>query len=182
MTLYRCLILCSLMLAGASQASTIDVNLNQDVVRVQSTFPSWGNLTADVGWMRNRDDGDVIHAGLLLVDEASAGQDLVAGLGGRLVIIDATGLNGQAAALGGFFRYTFPSYNRLGVSGQVYFAPNVLAFGDTSRYAEISLRVQYNLLRQGHLYLGWRNVKTDFDAAPEVTIDSGFHLGIRIEF
>jgi len=183
MTSTRTLILCGLLLAGTAQASTFDVNLNSDVVGLQATFPStWGDLTWDVGLLHHRDDGDVVHVGLVLVDEASAGEDLIAGLGGRLVTIDATNLNGQAIALGGFFRYTFPQYNRIGIAGSAYFAPDVLAFGDTSQYIEVDLRVQYNLLRRGNIYLGVRSVKADFGPLPTASIDSGAHIGIRIEF
>jgi YfaZ precursor len=182
MTLYRCLILGSLFLVGAAQAASVDANLNVDAVRVQATFPSWGNLTADVGLLYDRDGGDVVHAGLMLVDEASAGEDLIAGMGGRIVLVDTDSGQGQAVAVGGFFRYTFPSFNRMGISGQAYFAPDVLAFGDTTRYFELSLRVQYNLLRQGHLYLGWRKVSANYSLVPEANVDVGMHLGMRIEF
>lgn len=178
----RALALASLLLAAPAQASTLDVNLNGDVVRGAFAFPAFGNLTADVGLLHHQDDGDVIHFGLHLVDEAGAGESLIAGLGGRVVALDATGLDGQVIALGGFFRYTLPDYNRVGFSGHLYFGPDVIAFGDTSRYFEVAVRAQYNVLRQGHVYLGYRNIKADFELGPEVTIDSGLHVGLLVEF
>lgn len=186
----RIFVLCAFLLAavGGAKADSLDLNLNNDAVRL--TF-SWDarddKLTFDAGWLHHQDNGNVAHVGMHLVDFAASGPGAPeVGIGGRLFYIDGdtgpSSVSGGALGLGGFFRYALPQANRFSVKGHLYFAPDVVAFGDSKQYVEASLGMGYNVLRDADLYIGYRYVQARFDGGPDLTMDTGVHIGLRLNF
>jgi len=167
-------------------ADEIDVSFNDDAARFEYVHALSRNpLRVDGGWLHHKDNGEVVHIGLNLVDVASDGvTPVTAGLGGRVVYSDGElpDQDGVVAALGGFVRYTFPRYNRLSVTAKVYFAPEVLSVGDADQFQDLSVRVSYNLMREADLYAGARYVKGEYDDAPHARYDTGLHIGISLRF
>ena len=166
--------------------SLIDLNLSDDAVRA-SFATRLGNegLQVGAGWLHQQDKGDVVHLGLHLVDAAADnGADLTAGIGTRLYFVDADSAqrDGSALAIGGFVRYVFPEYNRFSVGGHLYFAPDVVAFGDLNRYSEIEARVSYNVLRDADVYIGVRSARARFEPDGSVNFNSGLLFGIQMRF
>ncbi|MEL6869018.1 MAG: YfaZ family outer membrane protein [Pseudomonadota bacterium] len=176
----------ALLATSASYADELDLNLNDDAARLTYAWPiSSRNLRLDAGWLHHQDKGNVIHAGMHLVgDASSANQPLIGGLGGKVFFIDPDGVDADATvlALGGFLRYTLPRYNRVNVYGHLYFAPDVLAFGDGDRYTDIEARIGYNVLRDADIYIGMRYSNIEFDPVGDVTMDNGLHAGIQLRF
>ena len=180
----------SCLLAGLASAQSadrvLDINLNDDAVRLGFGWPpGGGNYRADVGYLHNQDRGDIVHGGFHLVDAAAnSGTPLTAGLGLRLVYTntDTVDFDGTSLALGGFFRYAPPNANRFNFGGAVYYAPDVVSFGDQSEYYEISLRAGYNVIRDADVYIGIREIKAEYDGAGRFEFDSSVHLGLEFRF
>jgi hypothetical protein len=174
------------LLGTTAWAGSLDLNLSGSAARIeyaQAVTPS--GLEGDVSYMHNQDEGDVAGIGLHLVDLANSGSDpLQVGVGGRLFFINPKGpnSNGTALGVGGFVRYTLPQYNRVALSGHAYFAPSIVSFGDADRFFEYAFRVEYNVLRQANVYVGYRHVSADFAGLPTLTMDTGLHVGLRITF
>jgi len=168
-------------------ADELDLSLNSDALRVQyfHEIESSG-LSLDGGWLYHTDNGNVLHAGLHLIDLASSGRDKVeAGLGGRFVYTngDSSKQNGFAVPLGGFLRFTPRAMNRLSISGSAYYAPDILSIGDMTKYQEFSIRASYNVLRQADLFVGARYVRGDYkNGAADVRYDTGMHIGMSLRF
>lgn len=167
-------------------AGDLDINVNDDAARLSYAWRvPQRKAQFDAGWLHHQDRGDVGHFGLHLVDLASTGSNPVrGGLGGKFFYTDSDVVddNGFALGLGGFLSYTLPRYNRFAVSGHLYFAPDVLAFGGSGGYQEMEARVSYNVLREADVYLGVRYSKADFDERGDTLMDNGLHLGIQLRF
>ncbi len=167
-------------------ANGIDLNVNNKAARITADFDLSNNLVVDGSWFHHQDKGNVLGAGLHVTGAATGGREpLRAGLGGRLLAIDADiGANDSGAALpiGGFVTYTFPEYNRFSVGGSAYYAPDVLSFGDVTTYWEYTAWAGYSVLRDGEVYLGVRGIKADFEVGPRLTMDTGLHVGLRLRF
>jgi hypothetical protein len=58
----------------------------------------------------------------------------------------------------------------------------VLAFGDMTKYWEYNAWAGYSVLRQGQIYLGLRGIRAEYDDSPDVSFDTGVHVGLRLEF
>lgn len=186
--LRRCLPLLALLAVSAPPAAAngLDLNLNDKAVRATGEFDLSNNLLVDVSWLHHQDKGNVAGAGLHLTGAASGGPNpLRAGLGGRLMAVDAkvgAEEDGLALPIGGFVNYTLPDYDRFVVGGSLYYAPDVLSFGDMTRYLEGNAWAGYSVLREGQIYVGVRTVRSSFKNGPSVTFDSGLHFGLRLRF
>jgi hypothetical protein len=169
-----------------AQADRLDLDLNDDAARLTYVHPFEARRTQVEGsWLHHQDRGDVIAAGFQITGNAASQERPVnAGLGARLVYADADGVNasGSAVAVGGFFDAKIPQYDRFGIGGHLYFAPDVLAFGDATEFFDFSVHGSYSVLRQGDVYVGLRNVRADFDDNGSVTFDTGLHIGFRLSF
>ncbi len=176
--------------AGIVSAQTtgraVDISLNGDMVDAGFTWRLGDlKLLADVGWLHNQDRGDVFGGGVHLVDAASTGSDpLQAGMGVRALHVnpELASASGTAVALGGFVRYILPNANRFNIGAHGYYAPDVVAFGDLTEFYEIGVRVGYNVLRDGDVFLGARTVKAEFGGTGRLSIDSGLHIGFEFRF
>ena len=182
--------LCLCLLSGLAFAQTtgkaLDVNLNGDAVRLGFAWRLGDpRYLAELGWLYNQDEGDVVHASFHLVDAASgSGTALQAGLGVRFVYTrtDPSVFDGSALALGGFARYTLPNANRYNIGAYGYYAPDITSFGDQTEYYELGVRAGYSVLRDGDVYLGLRRIEAKYKGFGRYKFDSGLHVGLELRF
>lgn len=168
-------------------ADTLQLDLNDDAARIAYAHPIEArNLRLDGSWQHHQDRGEVIGGGLHVMGNAGTGKNPVqAGLGARALWLDAdqADADGSVLALGGYFHYTLPRYNRFAIGGYLYFAPDVIAFGDAEQFQSVGFYGSYELLQQADIYVGVRNIKADFtNGVSNYNFDTGLHLGVRIEF
>jgi hypothetical protein len=175
-----------LAVSPLAAANGIDMTLNNDAARIGVDFDLGNNLVADASWLHHQDRGNVVGAGLHVTGAATGGRYPVrAGLGGRLLAVDSrigSREDGMALPIGGFVNYTIPEFDRFVVGGSLYYAPDVLAFGDVTKYREYNAWAGYSVLRQGQIYLGVRGVRASFKQGPGVSFDTGLHFGLRLRF
>jgi hypothetical protein len=178
--------LAGLLWSTCAPADEFDFSFNADAVRGQYARPFGASAVQwDVGWLHHQDNGDVIHGSVSLTGKASEGRYPVrGGLGLRLVYTDGDlrDQDGYAAAVGGFFTYVIPRYNRFSLGGHAYFAPEVLSMGDMEEYQDFSLRLNYNLLRDADVYVGARYVRGEYDDVRAARFDTGMHVGFALRF
>lgn len=167
-------------------AGELNLGLNSDTFRIQYATPLNESLHLGLGWLHDSDDdGDVLHADLQVTGDAlSPGQGLVAGLGGRLAWFegDSSKQDGYALALGGSFRWQVPRYNRFGVAGELFWAPDLLTGGDAEEYQDAGLRLTYNVIRQAQVFVGARYVRAEYKNRADVHFDTGWHAGLSLRF
>ena len=173
-------------LCNSAFASEIDFSFNSDAFRAVYIHDFKNHdLQSDFGFLYTDDDGYVANASLYLSGFASDGASpLQAGIGGRSGIVDGdhSGQTGVPLAVGGYLKYTFPNLNRVNIRGEVWFAPDILSFGDLEKYQDYTVRVGYNILKQADIYIGLRYVKGDFDNNTKVEFDDGANIGFNVRF
>ena len=165
--------------------NTIDLNVNNDAARIMAAFELSNNILVDGSWFHNSDRGDVVGAGFHVTGDATGGRNpLKAGLGVRLLQVDPDigSDDGTVLPIGGFVNYTLPEYDRFVVGGSLYYAPDVLSFGDATKYWEYNAWAGYSVLRNGLVYAGLRGIRADFENTSSITLDTGLHVGLRLEF
>lgn len=183
---------------GATQASSLDLNLSDDAVFARFATPiNNTGLEADVSFLHHEEDGEpdrnIAAVGFHLVADAAQGvTPFQVGIGAKLFFLDATVVEGGALGVGGHVRYTFPSYNRFAIAGNLYYAPDITSFGDTTKYLQFGIRAEYEILRQANVYLGYRRATAEFDftdagtpglpGEDDVTLTDGVFFGFSILF
>ncbi len=175
-----------LVLSGGAVAGELDLSFNSDALRAIYVHDFASNdLSGDIGFANNSDKGTVINASLFVSGFASDGDNpLKAGLGIRTGYVDgdASKQTGIPVAIGGFFRYALPRMDRLSIRGDAWIAPDVLSLGDLDEYRDLSLRVQYALLREADVFVGARYLNTEFSNGSRALIDNGLNIGFNIRF
>lgn len=175
------------------QANSLDLNMSGDSARLTyaASLPAQQNSEYewDAGYLFAEDDADenigVAHLGIhTLGDVGAAPHKVVAGLGGRVLWLNAENLDvdAVAVAIGGKFEARIKGYDRLGFGGHLYFAPDVISFGDLDSAFEYQAWVGYQLLRTGDVYVRYRQLKAEHDTAGDITVDNGFNVGIKLSF
>ena len=169
--------------SGAVAADSIDINLNDD--SIQAIYASnWRTAELNFGLLTNTDTDDwAASMGLLALGEKQTGSSrMTGGLGGKLYLADVRNEDLLALGLGGEFR-AFPGNGPFGFGGYLYYAPNVVTAMDGERFWEAGARVEFEMVRNSaSLYLGYRKMRADLDSGRDVTVDSGFNVGVKITF
>jgi len=175
--------------ASALAAGSIDVDLSNDAVNLAVlTSVTDTKLLAGGSFLHHEDNGEMISGSVLVAgkSKASLGQQTT-GLGAKAVVfrVDGPGDDpkGGALALGGFIHHTFENADLLSVRGDFYYGPSVVNFGDSDRYLEYSVRVEYALLENANVYLGYRKIDLELDNnLGSGDLEKGAHLGINLQF
>ncbi|MHB1543717.1 MAG: YfaZ family outer membrane protein [Gammaproteobacteria bacterium] len=166
--------------------SYLNLNVSDRAARVSlGTDLTSSGLVGSVGYFTHTRRGSVADAGLSLVANANPGGHAIwVGLGARALFVDSSLVHESATALGlgASVNTTWVGYNRIGVGGHVYYAPQVTSFGTARSYLEYEARVEYYLLRHGRVYLAYRHIGVSYAGTPTLTLDSGLNVGFRISF
>ena len=171
--------------AGSAAAANLDFNLASNAVDANfSNNLTDTGLEWTAGFLHHSDRADVGDVGLDLVGNASpVGSPLIFGVGGKFLYIAPQGIdNGEALAVGAHFRYTWPYFNRFGIGGELYYAPNIVSFQNVDRFWEGRVTLNYQVLQQGDVYVGYRYVSAAFGSGPNATLDSSVIVGLSLNF
>ena len=189
-----CLFACSTLAVFSTPAlaDSVDINLRDTSAQFQyisslGTDPL-GHTKFHAGILyvnRNNTLGDF---GLMVQDElGDNAPGFSVGVGVKGLVAKVTGdspfVNRTSAiALGGLVRYSPPATQRLGIVGELYLSPNIVTFGDANRYVESNVRVEYEVIPQAVAYVGYRRIEFGLNNRPNVILDEGVNLGVRISF
>jgi hypothetical protein len=172
-------------MVATAGAHEIDLSVNSSAFRAVYATALGDGLRLEGGWLYNSDEGDVVHAGFLVTGDAAPGnQKLTAGIGARLAYLDGDGSrrNGYALGVGGSVHWVLPGYDRFALSGEGYWAPDVLSGGDAEKYVDGTVRLGFSVTRQAEVYVGARYTGADYDDRPSILFDTGLHAGFNLRF
>lgn len=181
----------ALAVALPVHAEILDLNISENALAAGFSGPLSRAMPSvngqyDFGAIyRANSKGDLknFHGGVLLTGDTGAKDvNLVAGLGLRALVTDSRSNQGAAVAFGGQLEAKLPFANRINTRVSAYYAPSMTSFSDLDSYREVAASVGYEVIRNGTVYGGWRNVREDFDPAGKYTVDNGFHAGFRLKF
>jgi hypothetical protein len=187
------LLVVGLMLASTvARAEIFDLSIGDNSYRAAlygplSRLASDKKGQYDIGAIvRPERDDDLLvgHVGALLTGDAGARDfELAAGLGLRGVYVGRDHDSGGAIAVGGQLEARYPGFDRLGLSVYGYYAPDVLGLGDVEQYYEVGVALDYQVLKDASVYIGYRNVNIELEPLDgDITADNGLHAGLRLDF
>ena len=169
--------------SSAVSADSLDINLNDD--SIQAIYATnWRTAEFNAGLLSNSDQNDwVASIGLLALGEKQTGETRIeGGLGGKIYLADVANQDVLALGLGGQFR-TFPNNGPIGLSGFLYYAPDIVTAMDGEKFWEWGARAEFEVVKKtANIYIGYRKVRADLDNGQNVTVDSGLHAGVKITF
>jgi hypothetical protein len=165
--------------SGSALADSLDINLHNDAMRATFAHAVNPGMEWDVGHLFNDDSDSITHVGMHVSGENWSRAGIFdIGLGGRALWVRNDVDDEAAIALG--VRVRFSPVHRLGIGGEFYHAPDIIAFGDAESYTEVSLRLDYQILPKALVYVGYRNIEMDFAGLRDVELEDDFHLGMKL--
>lgn len=180
-----------MLLSATAHAEKLDLNISNEAVRAAfsgpMTFGQRGGGRYEFGYLYSdkRDARlNVGHAALMVSGDAGANNaNVEVGLGLRGVGIDQRGGSGGAVAVGGDFDLRLPEFNRIGLVGYAFYAPRVLSFSDVDRYIDTAITLDYELIRDASVYVGYRQVRVRIDDFGGSDLrDNSTIVGLRLRF
>ena len=93
--------------------------------------------------------------------------------------------NYTAMPLGLEFSYKIPVSDLIPmyVNGSLYYAPSVLSFSDADDFLEYRISYDIEVIENGFVTLGYRNLDTDYDGVRgSLNYNSSFYIGFKIGF
>lgn len=171
----------------AAQAQSIDISLSDDSAMFQYSQMIMGenfsNLELSGGFLYDTSDNRLFALGLELVEDLEFMTTfLEVGIGGKLFFSSVNEIESLNLGLGGRFSYFIPKINQLSLGSYGYYAPNIVSFYDSDRSWIVGVQLNYNILEQAAVYVGYRVIKTDIKNSGEITVDEGVHVGLKITF
>jgi hypothetical protein len=170
-------------MSSSAAADSLDINLHDEALRATYAVipPAKRGVEVEVGHYFNEDDQYVSHAGMHVSGENWSKRGVFElGLGGRLIYVNTDPLDAGALAIGA--RLRFSPVQRVGLGASVYYAPQIVTFLDGENYSEVSVNLDYQLLPQAFVYVGYRNIELDFEGVRDVELDDKVHVGMKLLF
>ena len=181
----------ALLAAVPARAEQFDLNVSSDSFRAALDGPlsrlfEGSKGAYDLGLLVNHegdDDAFAAHGAFLLTGNAGAQDaDVTAGVGVRAQYLNLEDDNGGGLALGGQVEVRFPGFERFGFSAYGWYQPEVLSLGKVEEQTEWAASVDYKILKDAAIYVGYRELRADIENAGSHTLDEGAHFGLRLNF
>jgi len=182
-----------LLLSTASTiaaADNIDLNLRDEAIRATYSMElksgGFSGLSGELGVLYSEDkkklNDTLYHAGLHVSGENwSQSGTFDISIGTRFYYTSPANLDLSAMAIGGAVRFS-PAH-RFGIGGHFYYAPDITSFQDAKTFSEAGIRIDYQLLPQAFVYVGYRTIEVDIvDGPKNVELDDDAHVGIKMLF
>lgn len=187
MFLRRILFLSLLAIGNTAVADTLDLNLRDTSAQLQYGASmgrdTLGKSELHLGVLYANQNNFLTDFGLLVQDQVSNKVPIVTvGIGIKAVAARTNASNVSAIAIGGQLGVKPFADPRFNLVGQVYVSPNILTYGGARRYIETIARLEYEIIPQALVYIGYRSTSFDLNLKPDTKLDDGLHVGIRLTF
>ncbi len=176
--------------SNAATADNLDINLRDEAIRAIYTNDlrgqGKGGASMELGVLYSEDkrklNDSLYHLGLNVTGENwSQSGTFVITLGGRAYYSSPGLLDLAAVGFGGALRFS-PAH-RVGIGAHTYYAPGITSFMDAKSFRETGVRLDYQILPQAFVYVGFRNIEVDIENGPEnVELDDDAHFGFKLLF
>ena len=101
-------------------------------------------------------------------------------LGLRPFWIDAEGEDGFGAALGVGGNVALAT--KLIASAEFFYAPEIITGGDIDDSLDMEVRLGYQIIDNGSIYVGYRELEVDAEDVGDIDIYDDFFLGMNLRF
>jgi hypothetical protein len=172
-------------------ADSLDLNLRNSAIQAQYNShmgrDTLGKAEFHVGFLyvdNTYDHNSLFDLGLVVKDELGSNAPGVSvGAGVKAMVGHTYGTNESGLALGVLAGFSPPAAPKIGIVGQLYFAPNITTFGDASKYLETGIRLEYAIVPNAAAYVGYRNIQFNLNnGSSNAAVDEGAFVGLRMSF
>lgn len=182
------ILLCGTM-AGAT---SLDIALNDESIQGQIFLPitedAYGTSQFGLRGLYNDDNDDtrLLSAEFDFIGSPGDAPGLTAGVGvmGWLGAVghSPNDIDILSLGLGARLGYAPPQLMGVGFDGKFFYAPHILAGGDTDRLYEGAFRVSYAFIPKARVFVEYQKIHIDLDNGGDGDIDDDVRVGFEAKF
>jgi len=181
----------TLTASTAAMADMLDLNLNNNVAQFQYSTANGpeaqGKADLHAGFLYNNAKSLLVNGGIMVANSLENAPGVSAGIGMEALAASIkdnapASYSASGVALDALLRYSPPTASQVGIAGELHFAPRILTFGDAVRFAQATVRAEYELAPQTVVYVGYRRTSFGMKVGPAAVLDSSAHIGFKIGF
>ncbi|MCJ8325843.1 MAG: YfaZ family outer membrane protein [Campylobacterales bacterium] len=116
-----------------------------------------------------------------VLSEVSSNEKLLVGIGVKAVLID-NGIDENFISIPLGLHLVYNLTEKLSVDSSVYYGAQVLSFSDAKRYLTYDLNINYEVINNGFVYLGGRNIETQYKNVKKIKFDQSLYAGLKFLF
>ena len=170
----------SCSMTGNALANEIEAALGSDHVDFRFTSDFEQDFTGRLALMHSEEDD--VDSNVVSYTFATRGEreGFDISLGGRIFWADVESEDALGLALGFGVSYELAPKFETGV--EVYYSPDILTSGDLDNSLDLEVRASYQVIDNGSVFLGFRNLEAENDNGADFDIVDGAFLGMRLSF
>ncbi|MCC5811272.1 MAG: hypothetical protein JJU06_12955 [Ectothiorhodospiraceae bacterium] len=175
--------------AFGTQATELEIAVSDAMAEIKAsgrTSQTSNQATQFGGSVLYNEDKDLLGSLFLQINNRVDGrwQPVTFGIGTKLWVgsLDRPDEDFIALGIGGDVGIGIPAQIPMAIVLQGYISPNITTSGDTDRVTEGMIRLEAEITRGAHAFLGYRQIQARSSDYRNVRIDDGLHVGIRLRF
>lgn len=166
------------LVSVSAQATDFSLGLNDDTFSTELQVDLNKDVNASAQYIYSDKGGQMLSGAMHVAHDAGKHHIEIGAKFSQLW--SKKSQNGNYVGIGG--RYAVHLGSNISVHGSGYYSPSVLSFGDIDGSWEVDGKVQYQLNPAIALFVGYRNIRIQYDDVSNTTFESGFYFGGRATF
>ena len=161
-----------------------DMGQFNEVTEPDTVFVGFRYLNATQDNSDYNEDPDLFGVNFLMRQPVRANNDLTLGIGVKFEYTDMGDEDFMALPLGLEGSYLLPidGFLPLYLNGNIYYAPEVLSFEEAARYFEYKISIDVEIIDNGRITAGYRNIETKYKQAGNQDLNTGWFAGFKVAF
>ncbi len=167
-----------------AQANDATLRISDDSAHAQVNLTANdSNIDVGAGYMYHEGSRNIINIDLHAKGQTAIGNlPTTVGVGLQFTGFDDDGTKGSALGLGGFARMNIPELPGLSFETALHYAPSILSFGDSDDLTSLRIQANYRIIQSADVFAGYNYLHTEIDDDPDITLDEGVFVGMKLMF
>ena len=177
-----------------SATNTVEININNNTLGLEGEYSinEVYSLNNDakyyltLAYLSSEDtegteDTDrIINIGVKLMNPYVNDNGISFGMGINALWINNYSKTFFATPLSVFADYSISE--ELSIDTNIAYAPKILSYSSAKNYQELTVKLNYKVIDNGFVYLGYRNIKTKYDDGQAINFDNSLFFGYKVRF
>ena len=166
-------------------ANNLAVDIGKDTFSAEFATSNVSNdTTFTFGAISAKNDHKLYHFKALVTGQLESNNNVTISLGGKVYYADLASPsdNLSALSLGGDVEYSLPQNSKVKLSVSLYIAPEATISDDFDLLTDATLTASYQVLKNGSVYINYRNLKVSHESGGNVYINDGVNIGLNLTF
>lgn len=158
-------------------ANELELSINEELIDLRFTSGYEQDFSGQLAFMHS--DFKDLSADKISYRFFTHDSDSGLELGAKVFWLDVEEEGGFGIALGGGINRSLTE--KLGLSLQVHYAPDIVTGGDFENMLEYDIRLNYQMVENGSFFFGYRNIEAD-NGSFDFEVYDDTYFGLKFEF